>query len=793
MRLRSIVVPLWGAILLLPLLAPLAACGDTTNRNQDPCKSKSFSPRQWKRSREIDSPPLYLITPYILRQAYGVQSLCEATHGGAGQTVVVLATGGLPPGLSADLTGFSDRYDLPPVLPKEIWPKGDPHNTNAPNDELEGDIESIHAIAPNAAVAIVVTSTPIGSFTDADLVTLLTLAQDTFATDPHTRVLSMSFADAENNDPTGKQTANDALQRMATAGWSLLAGSGDWGAYSGEGTNAASWSVVANFPASSPWVTAVGGTELQFANGTDHPVTDEVAWNESNRKYAHDVPADQITDPTRSGGGVSRIFPEPSYQLHAFAQNPSVSDYLLSHRGVPDVAADASSASSMAFQLHGHLTTFFGTSEATPIWAGMVALANAQAGVCLGFLNDSLYSLGSADLNTYFRDIQENTNRRWGHDEDVGYNAMPGFDLVTGWGSPHGDALFPALIALRKQAQPHCVSTPGQTELPTPLSFHASGAPLDLATGPDGAVWFTELETDKIGRITSDGAMMEYPLRGQGDAGHSIVLGSDHNLWVTMGVTRAGFATNTPAAIGRITLAGALTTIPLPPSSCPDGNDYYDETPDQIAQSADGSLWFIVERRADISTCDTIGRITLDGHVTVYALPYQDAEFSSLTRGTDGNIWVAGDENQTFNVWRFAPDGTYRSFQVPPRISHFGFDTINAITAGPDGNLWFTNDGGAFSQTNAVVRMTLGGQFTPYALGQNEPHDIVVGPDHNVWLTEVISDTIVRVSPAGAMTTYSLAHGTGPQDLIVGPDGFLWFTEEGSGADGSYSLGRFAP
>ena len=176
------------------------------------------------------------------------------------------------------------------------------------------------------------------------------------------------------------------------------------------------------FPASSPLVTAVGGTSL-FA-GTSGEYKFEIVWND------HFSGA--------GGGGVSQQFSQPSYQSLLPAP---VQKTLNQHRGLPDLAFNADPATSILVYI-GFLDPnsngyYFigGTSEGSPQWAGIVADANQLAGHPLGFLNPKLYAMGAkGHQSEFFHDVTFGSNALNGVS---GYNATRRWDLTTGWGTPN--------------------------------------------------------------------------------------------------------------------------------------------------------------------------------------------------------------------------------------------------------------------------------------------------------------------------------------------------------------------
>src|SRR6202035_1569218 len=161
-----------------------------------------------------------------------------------------------------------------------------------------------------------------------------------------------------------------------------------------------------------------GGTTLQGSGST---ITSEVVWNElTNNEGA-------------TGGGVSNVFPLPSWQAGAGVPKPTNP---AGGRGVPDVAGDADPATGYVIRVDGTNMVIGGTSAVAPLWAGLIAVANAQNGKSAGFLQPAIYA---AKGKAAFNDITSGTNYSG---TPVGFKAGPGWDACTGLGSPIGTKLI---------------------------------------------------------------------------------------------------------------------------------------------------------------------------------------------------------------------------------------------------------------------------------------------------------------------------------------------------------------
>ena len=388
--------------------------------------------------------------PQLIRNAYDVTSLLNAGYTGAGQTIIIVDSFGSPT-IAQDLKTFDAGLGLPdPPSFTVLAPFGsvpfDPNNPDQVGWALETtlDVESAHSIAPGASIVLL--TSPVGDTNEVHSL-LEFIALEKYALDHHLgNIISQSWGVPENTlfDPIGRQVVGDFeefYKRAAQQNVTVLAASGDQGT-AGQ-NNSGEWYnfPVVLFPASSPWVTGVGGTSLYAdANGNYQY---EPAWNNAAVTFFTGGEADA------TGGGVSQIFSEPDYQ--SGLPGP-VQQILNGYRGVPDVAYNADLLTTIwAYvgffpdPLQNGWYIVFGTSEGSPQWAGIVAIANQYAGRPLGLLNPRLYALGlRADSSKYFHDITVGSNA-FPYAGVPGYLATPGWDPTTGWGTPKADALVKAL------------------------------------------------------------------------------------------------------------------------------------------------------------------------------------------------------------------------------------------------------------------------------------------------------------------------------------------------------------
>jgi streptogramin lyase len=301
---------------------------------------------------------------------------------------------------------------------------------------------------------------------------------------------------------------------------------------------------------------------------------------------------------------------------------------------------------------------------------------------------------------------------------------------VTDGGTDDGDSS--ALFAL--------------TEFPLPV---ANCTPSGIAVGGDGNLWFTEIDGNKIGRITTSGTITEFALPTANGAPADITAGPDGALW---------FTEEFGNKIGRITTAGATTEFAIPTAM---------SDAQSIVTGADGNLWFIEE------TGDQIGRVSTSGVVTEF--PISDAiglEF--VARGPDGNVWFT--ESSGLQIDWVTPSGVITALPTPAGSSPVG------MTVGSDSNLWF---GDAAVNASHLDRIDSSGTITAFSV-PSSPYAVTTGPDGNLWFT-VLAGQVGSMTLTGDVTMFAVP-GAIPDRIVAGPDGALWFTESGAG-----KIGRLGP
>ncbi|MBV8155427.1 MAG: hypothetical protein JOY98_13460, partial [Candidatus Eremiobacteraeota bacterium] len=319
-----------------------------------------------------------------------------------------------------------------------------------------------------------------------------------------------------------------------------------------------------------------------------------------------------------------------------------------------------------------------------------------------------------------------------------GTQAQNGFaTLITGQTSNAAPA---AGITLTFNA-PHVTLYPVTT---------ANSHPSFITSGPDGALWFTEANANKIGRITTAGIITnEYSSGPSGSQPDRITAGPDGNVWFTAILGNS---------VNKIDSSGTVTPFVIPTL-----NSY----PEGIVAGPDGNMWVALEGTNRILRLSTdqssyiepsLGGAPKPEGITVNndALWFTDFNSNQLDRMT-----TAGNAD---------PPLSTGSLAVQPW----------ALTAGSDGALWFAGCNGY------IGRMTTNGTVTPYqitGMGGGEASDVTVGPDGAIWFTVQTSSTIQsigRISTAGVMTLYPVETTPAnplPSGITKGPDGAIWFVE----------------
>ncbi|HLY32669.1 MAG TPA: S53 family peptidase, partial [Ktedonobacterales bacterium] len=377
---------------------------------------------------------------------------------GTGECIGILEFGG---GFSqSDLQTYFQQINLP--VP-QVTAVGVAGATNQPGKDQDSDgevlldIEIAGSLAPGAKIVVY-----FAPFTEQGWVDAINAAIHDTQNRPS--IVSISWGYPEGQDiwtSQAIQTVNQAFQAAALQGITVCAASGDDG--SRDQVNDGLTHV--DFPASSPYVLACGGTSLQFSGGD---FTGEKVWNNGSSQQGGGA----------SGGGVSDRIAQPSWQKGIVP--PSVNPGNHVGRGVPDVAGNADENSGYAILADGQqLAGVGGTSAVAPLWSALVARINQRLGKRVGFFSPLLYS--QFGKTKAFNDVTSGNNDPTGG-QLGGYNSGPGWDACTGWGSPNGTVLLNALTASGSGG-----STPTGTSGGTGPTTTGSGNTGSTGAGSPGA------------------------------------------------------------------------------------------------------------------------------------------------------------------------------------------------------------------------------------------------------------------------------------------------------------------
>ncbi len=353
--------------------------------------------------------------PPELAQIYGFPA-----GDGTGECIAIIELGGGYK--AADIKTWFTGLGLQPPTVTAIAvdhgknrPAGDPSSADG---EVLLDIEVAGGIAPGAKLAVYFCPNTSQGFTDAI---------STAIHDEHNNpsVVSISWGGAEETwTQQTIQAMDDVFQDAAALGVTVLVASGD----DGSADDQTDGKLHVDFPASSPNVVACGGTRLTA--GAGQSIGQQTVWNDGAQGGA-------------GGGGISRSFPVPSYQ--AGAQVPAAADDKHVGRGVPDVSGNADPDTGYTVRVDGQDIVVGGTSAVAPLYSGLVARLNQQlaaSGTKVGFVNPVLY--GSSMVPGGYSDVVSGNNNVNGV-AGTAYQAGPGWDPASGWGSIDGAALLAAL------------------------------------------------------------------------------------------------------------------------------------------------------------------------------------------------------------------------------------------------------------------------------------------------------------------------------------------------------------
>ncbi|WP_225849633.1 S8 family serine peptidase [Streptomyces sp. HPF1205] len=375
-------------------------------------------------------------TPLQYRQAYDLKPLYRAGVTGKGRTIVIVDSFGSPT-VQHDLDVYSAQFGIPSTHVQVVkWgdvPPFDPKNPDHTGwaGETTLDVEMAHAVAPDAHIVLVETGvaetegvTGLPEMMDAEKALIDHGVGD---------VITQSFGATENTFPgfdkgdfSSIQNLRYAFQDAERHGVTVLASSGDGGATDAVEDGSHNYPYPVNsWPSADPLVTSIGGTQLHLDDAGNRVKPDSV-----------------YNDYGAGGGGQSHVFARPRYQN-------SVKSVVGDRRGTPDISmAAAVDGGAWVYSSYDPTAVgwdvYGGTSEASPLFSGIVALADQLGGHRVGDIHQALYALekGSPKF-TGIVDVNDGTNNSY--DGVTGYTAVNGYDMATGVGTVDAARFVPAL------------------------------------------------------------------------------------------------------------------------------------------------------------------------------------------------------------------------------------------------------------------------------------------------------------------------------------------------------------
>jgi subtilase family serine protease len=407
--------------------------------------------------------------PAQIRQAYDLPALYAKGVTGKGTTIVIVDSFGSPT-IAHDLTAFDQTFGLsaPPSF-KVIRPAGPVPRYNPANSDMVGwagettlDVEYAHTVAPGANILLV--ETPVSETEGTHGFPQIVTAEQYVLAHHLGDVISQSFSATEETFPNAiaVSTLRAAYLAADKDDVTVLAASGDSGA-ADVGLDQTTYYLhpVTSWPDSDPLVTGVGGTQLHF-NAAGKPTAPSV-WNDTYNKITNEfADGNSGPNPLAGGGGLSIYFPRPAYQN-------GVKNVVGNHRGVPDISMSASCNGSVdIYSSYGGAPSGWspscGTSEATPLFAGIVALADQVAGHSLGLINPALYQLSARGAPGIVQVTSGNNSVSFSQDGHAytitGFAARHGYSLAAGVGTVNALYFVPELAALAAPKPTKTLKTP---------------------------------------------------------------------------------------------------------------------------------------------------------------------------------------------------------------------------------------------------------------------------------------------------------------------------------------------
>jgi subtilase family serine protease len=526
------------------------------------------------------------------------------------------------------------------------------------------------------------------------------------ATDNISKSLSCSWGwnpdDTSSDDPI--------FQEFAAQGQNLFVASGDAGAYTGSNATDSS------YPAEDVFVVAVGGTDLT-TNGAGGTWESETAWADS------------------SGGPADNGFAIPSWQAGIANSSNGASSTI---RDLPDVAAEANFDNILCDDGTCTDNETGGTSYAAPRWAGYLALVNQQAvtntGKTLGFINPAIYAIGkSTSYDSDFHDITSGNNN---NGKGKSFNAVTGYDLVTGWGSPNGANLINALAGS---------GTP---------SFTLSDSPSSLSITQGGAAGTSTVTVTDVGGFTGSVTLAASGL----PSGVTATFGTNPTTGSsTLSLTASATATTGTSTVTITGTSGSLTattTLALTVTAA---------AAPSFTLSASPSSLSVTQGSSGTSTISVTDKNGFTGSVTLAASGLPSGVTAAFgTNPTTGSsvLTLTASATATTGTATVTITGTSGTLTATTTLAL----TVNASTAAKNFTLslspasFTVDENGSVSTTLTVT--SVGGFHSAVTLSVNEfPTDVSatasanpVTPPTNGSVKVTLTWSATRRAPTGTTT-----------------------------------------
>jgi subtilase family serine protease len=389
--------------------------------------------------------------PSQVETAYNMKALYAQGDEGQGETIVIVDSFGSPT-IEKDLKKFDKSFSLPaPPTFNVIQPAGAVKPFEPGNVEMSGwagettiDVEWAHSMAPKASILLV--ETPEEETEGVQGFPQIVEAENYVIEHKLGQVISQSFSATEQSFPNNASilALRSANEKAATAGVTMLDAAGDEGVAGADVEGEYFKHKTVSWPASDPLVTGIGGTQLHL--------------NEEGQRTSPDTVWDELlgTVVVSGAGGKSKVFARPEYQqlLNTHSGN---------RRAVPDISMTAAVNGGIIIYSSypttvpdepepGTFSVWGGTSVATPVFSGVVAIADQIAGHPLGLINPRMYQLDAQGGNNGIIDVTSGNNTFEEFTEEgeptliiKGYAAKKGYDLASGLGTVDGFSFAHAL------------------------------------------------------------------------------------------------------------------------------------------------------------------------------------------------------------------------------------------------------------------------------------------------------------------------------------------------------------